>query len=62
MKKKLNLFDLTPIGVGIVIGAGIFSMMGWYCLYGQGYRYRAVPRYVSSRYAVHPSSYSCQRF
>lgn len=27
-KKKLTLFDLTSIGVGMVIGAGIFSMLG----------------------------------
>jgi len=37
MKKKLNLFDLTSIGVGTVIGAGIFSMMGYGIAYtGRG--------------------------
>lgn len=29
MEKKINLFDLTSIGVGTVIGAGVFSMLGY---------------------------------
>jgi len=37
MEKKLNLFDLTSIGVGTVIGAGVFSMMGYGIAYtGRG--------------------------
>lgn len=37
MKKKLNLFDLISIGVGTIIGAGVFSMMGYGIAYtGRG--------------------------
>lgn len=36
-KKKLNLFDLTSLGVGTIIGAGIFSMLGYGIAYtGRG--------------------------
>lgn len=38
MEKKLSLFDLISIGVGTVIGAGIFSMMG----YGVAYTGRGI--------------------
>ena len=38
MNKKLNLFDLISIGVGAIIGAGIFSMMG----YGIAYTGRSI--------------------
>ena len=35
--KKLNLFDLTSIGVGTIIGAGVFSMLGYGIAYtGRG--------------------------
>jgi len=37
MNKKLNLFDLTSLGVGTIIGAGVFSMMGYGIAYtGRG--------------------------
>lgn len=37
VEKKLSLFDLTSIGVGTVIGAGVFSMMGYGIAYtGRG--------------------------
>lgn len=29
MGKKLNLFDLISIGIGVIIGAGVFSVMGY---------------------------------
>lgn len=36
-EKKLNLFDLISIGVGTIIGAGVFSMMGYGIAYtGRG--------------------------
>lgn len=36
-KKKLNLFDLTSIGVGTIIGASVFSMLGYGIAYtGRG--------------------------
>lgn len=36
-EKKLNLFDLTSIGVGTIVGAGVFSMMGYGIAYtGRG--------------------------
>ena len=38
MNKKLNLFDLISIGVGAIIGAGVFSMMG----YGIAYTGRSI--------------------
>ena len=38
MKKKLNLFDLISLGVGTIIGAGVFSMMG----YGIAYTGRSI--------------------
>ena len=28
MQKKLNLFDLVSIGVGCIIGSGVFALMG----------------------------------
>lgn len=28
MQKKLNLFDLTSIGVGCIVGSGIFALLG----------------------------------
>lgn len=28
MEKKLNLFDLTSIGVGCIVGSGVFALMG----------------------------------
>lgn len=35
--KKLNLFDLTSIGVGTIVGAGVFSMLGYGIAYtGRG--------------------------
>ena len=35
--KKLNLFDIISIGVGTIIGAGVFSMMGFGIAYtGRG--------------------------
>ena len=35
--KKLNVFDLTSIGVGTIIGAGLFSMLGYGIAYtGRG--------------------------
>jgi len=37
MEKKLNLFDIISIGVGTIIGAGVFSMMGFGIAYtGRG--------------------------
>ena len=37
MEKKLNVFDLTSIGVGTIIGAGVFSMLGYGIAYtGRG--------------------------
>lgn len=37
MQKKINLFDLISIGVGTIIGAGVFSMMGYGIAYtGRG--------------------------
>lgn len=37
MEKKLNLFDIISIGVGTIIGAGVFSMMGYGIAYtGRG--------------------------
>lgn len=33
-KKKLNVFDLTSIGIGSIIGAGLFSMLGTGIYYG----------------------------
>lgn len=38
MEKKLNLFDLISIGVGTIIGAGVFSLMG----YGISYTGRGI--------------------
>lgn len=38
MQKKLNLFDLISIGVGVIIGAGVFSVMG----YGIAYTGRSI--------------------
>lgn len=38
MEKKLNLFDLISIGVGVIIGAGVFSVMG----YGIAYTGRSI--------------------
>lgn len=37
-KKELNLFDLTSIGIGSIIGAGIFSML----MTGMGYTGRSI--------------------
>ena len=35
--KKLNVFDLTSIGVGTIVGAGVFSMLGYGIAYtGRG--------------------------
>lgn len=28
MEKKLNLFDLISIGVGCIVGSGVFALMG----------------------------------
>ena len=28
MEKKLNLFDLISIGVGCIVGSGIFALLG----------------------------------
>lgn len=37
MQKKLNMFDLISLGVGTIIGAGVFSMMGYGIAYtGRG--------------------------
>lgn len=37
MKKKLTLFDLISLGVGTIIGAGVFSVMGYGIAYtGRG--------------------------
>ncbi len=37
MNKKLNLFDITSLGAGTIIGAGVFSMMGYGIAYtGRG--------------------------
>ena len=37
MEKKLNLFDLISIGVGCIIGAGVFALMGYGIAYsGRG--------------------------
>ena len=36
--KKLNLFDLISIGIGVIIGAGVFSVMG----YGIAYTGRSI--------------------
>lgn len=33
-KKKLNVFDLSSVGIGSIIGAGIFSMLGTGIYYG----------------------------
>ncbi|MCR5372579.1 MAG: APC family permease [Solobacterium sp.] len=38
MKKKLNLFDLISLGVGTIIGSGIFSLLG----YGIAYTGRSI--------------------
>lgn len=38
MGKKLNLFDLISIGIGVIIGAGVFSVMG----YGIAYTGRSI--------------------
>ena len=38
MEKKLNLFDLISIGIGVIIGAGVFSVMG----YGIAYTGRSI--------------------
>ncbi|MCD8122252.1 MAG: APC family permease [Clostridiales bacterium] len=38
MEKKLNLFDLISIGVGCIIGSGVFAMMG----YGIAYTGRSI--------------------
>lgn len=37
-QKKLNLFDLISIGIGVIIGAGVFSVMG----YGIAYTGRSI--------------------
>ncbi len=38
MEKKLSLFDLISIGIGVIIGAGVFSVMG----YGIAYTGRSI--------------------
>lgn len=43
MNKKLNLFDLISIGVGAIIGAGVFSMMGY------GIAYKSTSYYLRGR-------------